>query len=80
MNKRKTLLKRIVISVFAVLMAVCVLADSADARRPRKPKKPAEAIGEEEMPGVGMAWTAGVVLTAGAVMIGIKNAKRTHLD
>jgi len=80
MNKRKTLLKRVVVSVFAVLMVFCVLTDSAEARRPRTPKKAAEAISEEEMPGVGMAWTAGVVLTAGAVMIGIKNAKRTHLD
>ena len=80
MNTRKTLLKRIIISVVAALVTICVFADNADARRPRKPEVHPEAIVEEKMPGKGMAWTAGVVLTAGAVMMGIKNAKRTHLD
>ena len=80
MNRRKTLLRRIIVSVVAVLAVVCVLAGSAEAASSRKTRSSGEAISEEKMPGTGAAKTAGLVLAAGAVVVGIKNARRTHLD
>ena len=39
-----------------------------------------QAIHEDKRPWAGTPWLIGGVLTGGAFVVGLKNAKRTHLD
>ena len=50
----------------------------AAARKPAAP--PPEVIPEKDRPWSGLPWIVGGVLSAGAIAVSLKNARRTHLD
>jgi hypothetical protein len=55
-------------------------AQAAYAAKSSPPPKPAVSIPEESQPWKGLPWVIGGFLSAGVIAVGVKNAKRTHLD
>jgi len=54
---------------------------AAQGRRPtRRATTKTKSIPEDKRPWPGTPWVIAIVLTVGTVAIGLKNAKRTHLD
>lgn len=80
MKKRVRGMKLVVIFVIAFLWwGFC--ASSAQARpRSKQPQTPTSAIPEDQRPNQAIPWVMGGIFTVGAVLLGLKNAKRTHLD
>ena len=75
------MLHKILISLLVtVLLMLSVLPGSLQAQYYRP--KPGEnvSIPEDDRPWPGSPWLAGIVLTAAAMAVGLRNAKRTHLD
>ena len=67
------------------LLGLWVGRDGAAAQGPRRPRRSqaptvSRSIPEDKRPWAGMPWLVGLVLTAGALVVGFKNSKRTHLD
>jgi hypothetical protein len=79
--KRRWLVRLVSLIIIAVLFFV-VLPDSLQAARQgqRVPAPPSGKISEENRPWPGTPWLICIVLSAGAVAVGLKNARRTHLD
>ena len=71
-----------ILTFLVILLLGVVLCQVSTAQRSSRGKKsaPTTSIPEEDRPWTGTAWLTGIVLTAGAVFVGIKNAKRTHFD
>ncbi len=78
MKKRSYLIRRCLIMLVVVLLLVCICDSSAEAAR--KPVLPQEMINEEDRSWSGWPWLVGMILVGGTMAIGLKNAKRTHLD
>ncbi len=70
--------KRFAVMMLAAFMFTGVfMADSCYAA----PKKTGvSSIPEENRPSTAAPWFMGITLSAGAVVVGVKNSKRTHLD
>lgn len=78
--KKRWLVRLVSLIIIAVLFFV-VLPDSLQAaRQGRNPVQPTGEISEENRPWPGTPWLICIVLAAGAVAVGLKNARRTHLD
>ena len=79
--KKRWLVRFVSLIVILVLFFV-VLPDSLQAARPgpRVPAPPSGQISDEERPWPGAPWLICIVLSTGAVAVGLKNARRTHLD
>ena len=74
-------MKKISIILVSLLLLMLVFAGELKAQQGRDwGAKPTNSILEEDQPWPGSPWIAGGVLAVGAVFVGIKNAKRTHLD
>lgn len=71
----------VAVIVAIALLSLGLLASSAQAKpRGRQPQTPTSAIPEDQRPNKAIPWVLGGVFTVGAVLLGLKNAKRTHLD
>ena len=67
--------------LFITLLFAWPLADTASAKVRRSPRQTfGQAMNEDKRPWGGFPWLIGGALTAGAFVVGMKNAKRTHLD
>ena len=80
---KKKLLRRIIgLSIILLLtLSVCQEDSWGQRRRPRKGiPTAANRIPKDKRPWAGIPWVIGITLTAGAVAVSLKNAKRTHLD
>ncbi|MBN1764475.1 MAG: hypothetical protein JW860_04395 [Sedimentisphaerales bacterium] len=81
---KKTWLIRIGVLVVVVILILSILAGPLVAQqRPPRPQSNPNApkkIPEEEQSWPGFPWLAGGLLSGGAIMIGIKNARRSHRD
>ena len=78
---KKLLLKKVFILVVALLLVVTVLQGIGQGKPPRRrPKEIPGVIQEEKRPWAGSPWLITGVLGAGAMLIGLKNAKRSQSD
>ncbi len=78
--KKRWLVRLVSLMIIAALFFV-VLPGSLQAARPGHiPTPPSGDISEEERPWPGTPWLICIALSAGAVAVGLKNARRTHLD
>jgi hypothetical protein len=77
-NRRITRLAAILFGLMALFFVAVDVADGQPNRR-RKQVYTVE-IPEKSRPWAGKPWVVGIVLGVGAVLISLKNAKRTHLD
>ena len=77
----RKLLSIIGLLVFALLFTwtITETVSAAPRRSSRRPVSQA-TINEDKRPWPGTPWLIGGALTAGAFVVGLKNAKRTHLD
>ena len=80
-------MKKKLLRTAAVLLVTLVTAwpaaQYAAAQRGRasgRSTKVQTAIPEDKRPWAGIPWVIAIVLTVGTVVVGLKNAKRTHLD
>jgi hypothetical protein len=80
MNKKVKFLTRLL----TLALSLVLLASAAEpAYAQRKPKKEPEiksAIPKDKRTWGGFPWLVGGVLAAATIALGIKSAKRTHLD
>ena len=68
--------RKFLIIILALLINTAILTDTASAQR----RQQTNAIPEDDRPSTSLPWFVGIVLSAGAVVVGLKNSKRTHLD
>ena len=79
--KKRWLVRLVSLIIIAVLFFVVLPGPLQAARQGRHgPVQPTGKISEEERPWPGTPWLICIVLSAGAVAVGLKNARRTHLD
>ena len=71
--------KTLLISLLTICFAGSVLVSPVTAQRSRGPA-PSDAIPEDQRPSSSFPWFVGIILSAGVIVISLKNAKRTHLD
>ena len=69
----------VVLAILALFFLVNV-PDRLDAAPRRGPGVVSNRIPEDQRPWPGWPWVVGIVLTAGAVTVALKNSKRSHLD
>jgi len=62
-----------------MMVVLTVLQSPLEAQR-QSPSASHFAIPESQRPWAGKPWLVGTVLSAGAVLIALKSAKRSHLD
>lgn len=67
----------LIVIVIALVGMICSPVEAA--KNDAQEQAPYE-IPEDKRPWAGLPWIIGGVLSAGAVAVGFKNAKRTHLD
>jgi len=73
------MIRKILISLLVTaLLTLSVLPGSLQAQY-YKPRDDV-SIPKDDRPWAGAPWLAGIILTAAAMAVGLKNAKRTHLD
>ncbi|MCK5269766.1 MAG: hypothetical protein KAJ46_03240 [Sedimentisphaerales bacterium] len=79
---KKRWLVRLVSLIIIVVLFFVTLPGSLQAARQgqRVPPPPSGEISEEKRPWPGTPWLICIALSAGAVAVGLKNARRTHLD
>jgi len=81
MNKKFLLRLVLIAVVFLLTLTLCLNTCAAQASYSQPGKPPAtKSIPQNQRPWAGTPWLVGMVLTAGAVVVGLKNSKRTHLD
>ncbi|MCF7957852.1 MAG: hypothetical protein K9M57_05320 [Phycisphaerae bacterium] len=80
MKKRSYLIRRCLMLLILVTVLVCLCDSPVQAQRNREPDVPKAAISEEDQSWSGWPWLVGGVLVGGTMAIGLKNAKRSHLD
>lgn len=66
--------------VLVLVFGLCGSSQAQRNKRNRKDSVPVSNIAEDARPWAGAPWLAGIILMAGAILVGIRNAKRTHLD
>lgn len=66
--------------MIAMALLLCVYSSASAQRSRRGPQTPTTAIPEDQRPSKVIPWVLGGVFTLGSVLLGLKNAKRTHLD
>lgn len=75
------MLRKILISLLVTaLLTLSVLPGSLQAQSQYYRPTENVSIPEDDRPWAGSPWLAGIILTAAAMAVGLKNAKRTHLD
>ena len=77
--KSQMVAKLTAILIFLILF-LSVAAQPARARPPKKDTTVVKSIPEDDRSWAGLPWIISSVLAAGAVAVGMKNAKRSHLD
>ena len=79
--KKRWLIRLVSLIIIAVLFFV-VLPGSLQAAGSNynAPPPPSGKISEDDRPWPGTPWLISIVLSAGAVAVGLKNSRRTHLD
>jgi len=78
----KAVFRQVSLLLMGLLMLLFVLDLTAQARpNTRRRSKPDESlIPEDQRPWAGKPWVVTGVLGAGALVVGFKNARRSHLD
>ena len=77
-NRRITRFTAIFLGLMVLFFAA---ADAANGQPNRRGKgRYTVEIREDDRPWAGKPWLVGVVLGTGAVLIALKNARRSHLD
>jgi len=80
--KKRWLGRIITLSVALLLVLMC--SQSSLGARKKRAKKDDSSVGvkisDSQRPWAGMPWVTALVLTGGAVAIGMKNSGRTHRD
>ena len=74
---KKKVFSKIVIIIIALIINCSILTGSANAQRNASNNR---AIPEDDRPSTFMIWLVGSILSTGAVVVGLKNSKRTHQD
>ena len=74
----KTLSNGILIALVLILMLSVIVDPANAARLPKRPTDP--VISEDARSWAGIPWAVGIILGAGAILVALKNAKRTHMD
>jgi hypothetical protein len=72
--------KILILSLVTALLTLSVLPGSLQAQSRYYRPGDNVSIPEDDRPWAGAPWLAGIILTAAAMAVGLKNAKRTHLD
>ena len=78
--KKRWLVRLVSLIIIAVLFFVVLPGPLQAARPGYVPAQPTGKISEEERTWPGTPWLICIALSAGAVAVGLKNARRTHLD
>ena len=78
--KKRWLVRLVSLMIIAALFFVVLPGSLQAARQGHIPPPPSGDISEEERPWPGTPWLICIALSAGAVAVGLKNARRTHLD
>ena len=78
--KKRWLIRFVSLAIIAVLFFVVLPGSLQAARSYNAPAQPSGEISEDDRPWPGTPWLISIVLSAGAVAVGLKNARRTHLD
>ncbi len=75
----KYMSKTLLLSLLTICFVGSVLVNPVTAQSRRR-KKVSAAIPEDQRPSTAFPWFVGIILSAGVVVISLKNAKRSHLD
>ena len=78
--KKRWLIRFVSLTIIVVLFFVALPGSLQAAGSYNTPVQPSGKISEDERPWPGTPWLISIVLSAGAVAVGLKNARRTHLD
>jgi len=74
------IMRRMMLLLVVGALWLGTLAQPVQAQHRRGPRSAPSGIPEDQRPSRTLPWVVGGVLSAGAVLVGLKNAKRTHLD
>ena len=80
---KNSIVKKIVLSFCAFCFLASVLTCPAEAQRRRRGNKPVPRnpeISEENLPWKGWPWLCAILLSAGIMTVGFKDARRTSKD
>jgi len=78
--KKRWLIRFVSLTIIVVLFFVVLPGSLRAAGSYNTPAPPSGKISEDDRPWPGTPWLISIVLSAGAVAVGLKNARRTHLD
>ena len=73
-------LQKVLILLLVIFLAGSIVQSSFGARQRRKAQPKTTAISEDDRSWAGLVWIVPGALGVGAMAVGLKNAKRTHLD
>ena len=74
---KQKIYKSIIVLCIALFINTTIISGNAYAQQDQQRSK---AIPEDDRPSAAGPWLVGIILSAGAIVVGLKNSKRTHLD
>ena len=76
---KKHIFTRFLTISFGFMLVLGMFSPVLALRKPAPPSKTAKVVGKN-IPWPGLPWVVAGLLSAGTVMVALKNAKRSHLD
>jgi hypothetical protein len=80
MNKKTKFLTRLLTLALSVILLVSAAEPAYAQRNKKKDQEIKSVIPKDKRSWAGFPWLVGGALAAAAIALGIKSAKRTHLD
>ena len=77
---KKHIFTRFLTISFSFVLVLSMFSPVLAQRKPAAPPSKTAKVAGKEIPWAGLPWVVAGLLSAGTVMVGLKNAKRSHLD